>query len=154
MLALADRVKFLRAVSFFSDAPEEVLTRVAEVAEEVIVESGCPIVIKGQLETTMYIIVSGQVQVHDDDRVMVHLDQGEVFGELSALDPAPRSASVTASAEVDLLSLNHENLMALMQERFEVAYGIIRFLCRRYRQAGRQESVSQLKVSKVLRALG
>ena len=34
---------------------------------------------------------------------MSRLDEGTVFGELALLDPAPRSATVTAVTEVELL---------------------------------------------------
>jgi len=62
------------------------------------------------------------------------LGPGEVFGELAALDPEPRMASVTVTQPSLLLRMNHADLDELIAEHPEVAIGIIRVLCRRLRK--------------------
>ena len=74
-----------------------------------------------------------RVRVHAGDTTVATLGERDAFGELSALDPELRSASVTAVDDTRLLCLDHEQLFELMSERIEVGRGIIRFLCRRYR---------------------
>jgi CRP-like cAMP-binding protein len=49
------------------------------------------------------------------------LGRGEVFGELAALDPEPRNASVTTIEPVLLLRMRHAELGELMSEHAEVA---------------------------------
>jgi CRP-like cAMP-binding protein len=51
-----------------------------------------------------------------------------VFGEAALLDGAPRSASVEAVTEVDLLRIGRAEFEALLDERPEVARGVIRTL--------------------------
>ena len=60
------------------------------------------------------------------------VERGQVFGELSALDPEQRTASVSACEDTRLLRPDHETLFDMMGQRVEVAHAIIRFLVRRY----------------------
>lgn len=61
------------------------------------------------------------------------LGERNVVGEMAALDPEPRSASVSALDDSLLLKLTSEDLDLLMSEDVEVARGIIQTLCRRLR---------------------
>jgi len=134
MLLTIEKVMMLRAVSMFEDTGEGILAEVASILGEVEAKAGDRLVEEGDFGTTMYVIVEGQVRVHTGEQTIAVLAERDVFGELSALDPERRSASVTAVCDTRLLSLDHEVLFELMSERMEVAWGIIRFLCRRYRR--------------------
>ena len=81
----------------------------------------------------MYIIVEGRVKVHDGDRTFVELEERDFFGELTTLDPAPHSATVTATEDVRLLGLDREPLYELMADHPEVLRKIIHELCERLR---------------------
>lgn len=153
MLTVDERIALLRTISFFGDCPDDVLADVAAIAEEHHIANGQTIIVEGDLETTMYIIVDGQVRVHSQERTIVDLGPREVIGELAALDPAPRSATVTTLQPTHLLSIRHETLMQVMVDHFAVAQGVIRFLCRRFRQSGRRETPHQLLVARALRSL-
>src|SRR4051794_26549302 len=103
-----DKVSLLKRVSFFSEASDDVLDRVAAILTPLNVIADTPIIVAGEMETTMYILVEGQVRVHIEGQDITAIDAPDVFGELSALDPAPRSASVTATSDAQLLALSHE----------------------------------------------
>lgn len=133
MLLTIEKVIMLRAVSMFADTPDDVLADVAAILVERELEAGASIIEEGELGRTLYIVVEGQVRVHRGARTLALLGDRDVFGELAALDPERRSASVTAVRDTRLLCLDHEPLSELMAERIEVAQGIIRFLCQRYR---------------------
>ena len=70
---------------------------------------------KGDPGSSMYIILSGAVQIYlpagkDTPRVALNdLHTGEYFGELSLFDSKPRSASVDAVVETVLLKLTRED---------------------------------------------
>ena len=128
-----EKVSLLKRVSIFEALPDDLLGGVAARLQEQQVAAGTPIIVEGQSGTTMYVIAGGEVRVHSGQALIARLGPKDVFGELSALDPEPRSASVTAETDVSLLLLEHDELFELMNERVEVALGIIRFLCRRYR---------------------
>ena len=52
---------------------------------------------------------------------------------MAALDPEPRSATVTATEATRLFRLEQESLYDLMADRIEVVRGVIRVLCHRLR---------------------
>lgn len=133
MLLTLEKVVILKSVSIFSDTPEELLAEVASILGEVEVGANETIIEKGEIGRSMYIIVDGSVRVHDGDRTIAELGPRDIFGELAALDPEPRSASVTSLAEAHLFRLDQHALYELMAEHSEVAYSIIRILCRRLR---------------------
>lgn len=94
---------------------------------------GTAVRVLAALGDCMYIIVDGEVRVHDGERTLNHLGEGDVFGEMALLDPEPRLASVTASTDTRMFRLDQEPFYELMDDRIEVARGIIRVLTRHLR---------------------
>lgn len=133
MLSTVEKVIILKGVSIFSETPDEVLAEVASLLEEVEVEAGQPVFEKGDMGTAMYVVVEGHVRVHDGDRTLRELGSREIFGEMAALDPEPRSASVSATRPTHLFRLDQDALYELMADRIEVVRGVIRVLCHRLR---------------------
>jgi CRP-like cAMP-binding protein len=82
----------------------------------------------------MYIILSGQVQIHKGKTELATLHEKEVFGELSLLDAETRSASATAKTDCVLYKIDQEPFYELIDTRPEVARGFIKILCTRLRQ--------------------
>lgn len=123
----------LGKVGLFSQLPDEVLNEIAGLAQIERARQGNMIFEKGDLGTKLYAILSGRVRVHDGQQTLAHLGQGEIFGEMAAIDTQPRSASVTAEEETLLLCLEQGQLLDLMSRRSEVGLGIMRALSRRFR---------------------
>ena len=107
---------------------------VAALAEEVRVPKGETIFRKGDAGESLYVIVRGEVKVHDGDLDLKHLKDRSVFGELAVLDPEPRSASITAIADTHLLRLDREAFLELMTSNMEVVRGVLSVLCDRIRE--------------------
>ena len=134
MLLTIERVLILKSVDIFAETQEGVLAQVAEIIEEVEFEADQTIVEEGDVGRSMYIIVRGRARIHIEGRVLEEITEGSVFGELAALDPEPRSASVTALGDVLLFRLDHNALFELMAEHIDVVHGIVRVLCQRLRR--------------------
>ncbi|OQX12547.1 MAG: cyclic nucleotide-binding protein [Desulfobacteraceae bacterium IS3] len=134
MLLTIEKVMILKSTDIFSATPEEDLIEVASIVEEVEYKKGKDIFIKGDIGTSMYIIVEGQVRVHDEGKKIADLGEKTVFGELAALDPEPRMATVTALEDTHLFRLDQGPLYDLMAEHIEVVRGITRVLCQRLRK--------------------
>ncbi|GAB4441537.1 MAG: hypothetical protein OHK0015_38990 [Chloroflexi bacterium OHK40] len=133
MLTTLEKVLILKSVSIFSDTADVVLAEVAAILSEEEVPAGTPIFARGDLGTSMYVIVSGRVRVHDGERTLNELGSRDVFGEMALLDPEPRIASVTAIEDTLLFRVDHEPFVQVMADRVEVALGIIRVLTRHLR---------------------
>jgi CRP/FNR family transcriptional regulator, cyclic AMP receptor protein len=134
VLSTIEKVILLKTAPLFAGTPDEVLAAVAAVSGEVELTTGRLIFAKGDAGDCMYIIVSGRLRAHDGLHTLNYLEQGDIFGEMAILDPQPRMASVTAVEDSLLLVLDQEALNELMEDRPEVARGIIRVLSRRLRE--------------------
>jgi CRP-like cAMP-binding protein len=128
-----DKIQRLRRATIFASAPDNVLAAVADALQEVKLAPNQQLFAKGDLGTSMYVIVSGLVRVHIGDQTIVELSEGEMVGELAALDPEPRSASVSAIDASTLYQIEQSTLQSLMAVHPEIVQGIIKELAHRLR---------------------
>ena len=135
MLSTVEKVILLKSMDFFADTSEDVLLDVASILEEVDVPPGETFLQKGTLDSSLYLLIEGQVRIHDDNRTVAELQPGDVIGELALLDPAPRSASVTAVGEVSLFRLDQAPFYELLDDRVEIARKMLQVLARRLRRS-------------------
>jgi CRP-like cAMP-binding protein len=129
MLLTIEKVLILKSVKIFSSVPEAQLVDMATVVETVNYSAGDIIIRQGDLGTSMYIVAAGKVRFFDSHKELGVVGGRTVFGELSALDPEPRSVSVAAVEDCTLLRLNGESLYDLMSGNREVTRGIVQVLC-------------------------
>lgn len=128
-----EKMLFLKSLSLFQYVKDEVLVSIAGAVEEMTFQPGELIIQKGGLGNTMFMIVDGKVKVHDNDHLLKEMGPHEVFGELAALSPEKRIASVTAIEETVVLKISSTTLYDLMEIQIELAKGIIQVLCQRSR---------------------
>ena len=77
----------------------------------------------------LWIIVSGRCEVLKGtdgaaERSLAVLEQGAVFGEMSFFNPAPHSASVKATTEVEVMRLSRSRYDQLMERNPTAAYKV------------------------------
>lgn len=133
MLSTLEKQQLLRTVNLFAETSEEILNEVARLLEEVVCPAGETLFVQGDYGDAMYIIIEGRVRVHSGGRTLTILEKGGVFGEMAALDPEPRSASVTALDNLRLLRLERVPFAALITSQPEITTGIIHILCQTLR---------------------
>jgi len=129
MLLTIEKVLILKSVKIFSSVPEAQLVDLATIVESVEYDAGEQIVTQGDLGSSMYIVANGKVRVFEGEKELGILGSRAVFGELAALDPEPRAASVEALEDCTLLRLDGESLYDLMSGNKEVTRGIVHVLC-------------------------
>jgi CRP/FNR family cyclic AMP-dependent transcriptional regulator len=132
-LGISDRIVFLKSVPLFTEIPDQYLFELADRLEEVEVKAGETVFEKGDAGSCMYMIIEGQVRVHDGERILNNLGKRDVFGEMAALDPELRSLSITANEATCLYRLDREPLFATMADHPEVALQVIHILSQRLR---------------------
>jgi CRP-like cAMP-binding protein len=133
----------LQTVVLFAEIPGRALLKLVSIVTEIRKRAGETIFEKGDAGDNMYVIVEGQVRVHDGGHTLNHLDKGDVFGEMALLGPETRMASVTAVVDTHFLRLHREPFQSLMAGHPEMAQGIIRVLLRHLRD--RVRDVAELR---------
>jgi CRP/FNR family transcriptional regulator, cyclic AMP receptor protein len=135
MLSTVEKVLFLKSIDLFSQIPGEDLAQIALISSEETRDQGDEVFAEGEAGDALYLVIDGKVRVHKQDRVIAELGERECFGETAILDAAPRSATVTAVSESNLLKITREDFQEIMSEKPEIAMGIIKVLTRRLRDA-------------------
>ena len=124
-MSTIERVVALQRVTLFGAVPGRVLAAVALRATEVEVEAGTTVIEAEAVEDHLFAVVRGRFRVHRDGNPIATIGPGATIGELAALLPEPRSASVTALEPATLLRIDRDVLEELLADRPELAAGVI-----------------------------
>jgi CRP-like cAMP-binding protein len=103
----------LHAVDLLRNCTHEQLEEVARMAERVQVEEGEVLAREGRIGREFFLILSGSVAVTQMGRRVNTMGPGDFFGELAAMDPGPRNATVTALSDLDVLIIGPRELSAM-----------------------------------------
>jgi CRP/FNR family transcriptional regulator, cyclic AMP receptor protein len=102
---------------------------------------------QGEVGNCMYVVQEGRAVVsreQDGSEVVVgELCTGEVFGEMAIFDRLPRSATVRASGQARVLTLDKKGFLRRVHEDPSLAFRILERLSLRIRHLN--EEVSRLK---------
>jgi NTE family protein len=98
---------------------------------------------EGEPGDTLYLVLSGRLRVvaerEGEQRVLTTLGPGAALGELAVLTDAPRSASVQAVRDSELLELDGEHFAELLRREPELGIGVARALAERLQRGGMLE---------------
>ena len=126
----------LARMPFFAAAPPLVLNNLLPVFRPLAVDAGAAVVEKGALDDSLYLVCRGELEVLGDDGSRLDgLREGECFGEMALLFGQPRSATVRATTDCDLLVLDGEDFRRIIDE-FPAVAAEFRAVAER-RRAGR-----------------
>ena len=136
-MSTIERVVALGRIGLFAEVPGRTLAAVAQRAVEVEVAAGAAVIVEGAVDDHLFAVVRGRLRVHQGDRTLTILGAGATVGELAALVPEPRSASVTALEPGLLLRIDRAVLDELLADRPELARGVISALVTMVRERTR-----------------
>jgi CRP/FNR family cyclic AMP-dependent transcriptional regulator len=112
-MGLEATVDRLQGVDLLRNCTDAQLQEVARLAERVQVAEGEILAREGRIGREFFLILSGSVAVTQMGRRVNTLGSGDFFGELAAMDPGPRNATVTALTDVDVLIIGPRELSAM-----------------------------------------
>jgi CRP/FNR family cyclic AMP-dependent transcriptional regulator len=105
----------LKSIDQFTTCTKAQLRGVVRLAEQVKVDQGEILVREGQNDRELFLILAGTVEVVQAGRVVNALGPCDFFGELGALNRGPRSATVTALSDLELLVIGPRAFDSLAQ---------------------------------------
>jgi CRP/FNR family transcriptional regulator, cyclic AMP receptor protein len=108
-------VDLLQGVDLLRNCTHAQLQEVARLAERVQVGEGEVLAREGRIGREFFLILSGSVAVTQLGRRVNTLGSGDFFGELAAMDPGPRNATVTALTDLDVLIIGPRELSAMSE---------------------------------------
>jgi len=125
----------LGEVPLFRACSKQDLRRIARLADPVDVKEGETLVQEGKQGHELYVILSGEAVVIRHGRKVATLGPGEYFGELAALHPAPRTATVKAKTAMEVLIVTARELSVLLEDVPLVARKLLTGMAGRLQEA-------------------
>jgi CRP/FNR family transcriptional regulator, cyclic AMP receptor protein len=122
----------LKMIDQFASCTREQLQYVVRLAERVRVGQGEILTREDRIGREFFLILSGTVGVTQKGRRVSTLGPGDFFGEVAALSPRLRDATVTALSDLDVLIIGPRELGAMTAIpgfRDALLKGLARRLC-------------------------
>lgn len=110
--ALERELDLLRTVPFLEPLPPGILEQLASSASPMTVPAGDVVVRSGEPGDRFYLVIDGTVEVRTDDGRQSALGPGAYFGEIALLRDVPRTATVRAVSDSQLLALERDAFIA------------------------------------------
>jgi CRP-like cAMP-binding protein len=112
--------EFLGSVPFFAEVLSDAeLDALAAAARPIRFDKDSNLITEHDLGDSMFVIMEGTVAVtirdSGKDRQVATLQDGDLFGEMSLLTGAPRSATVTATSPVVALEIDKTSIARLLR---------------------------------------
>ncbi len=120
-LTQAEIVDALSAVTLFTGLSRRQLKVVARVCSPVQYDAGATVLKERDAAQHMTVVLGGTASVIRRGTVLATVGPGDVVGEMSLLDGAPRSASVVADTTLDALLLYATEFRALLEREPSIA---------------------------------
>jgi CRP/FNR family transcriptional regulator, cyclic AMP receptor protein len=127
--------RFLSSIPIFGGLEDATICRVERMLTEQACPEGMVVCREGEAGRSMYVVGEGEVLVcryGPDGGVvrMVRLGPGEFFGEMTLIDPQPRSATVVVQEPSRLYALTNRDLYELYLEDLQGYTMVLQNLCR------------------------
>lgn len=123
----------LGSIPLFSELTAKELGQIRSLMTSVTVGVGTTLTREGQTGHDMFIIVSGNATVSRGGQLLATVGPGDFQGEISLLDGGPRTATVTATTEMELLVATSQEFNAMLDKSPALARRMLPALARRIR---------------------
>jgi hypothetical protein len=107
-------VELLYGVPLFQPLRRPMVEQLASRLERVAVPAGEVVVREGDVGDLFYVIESGALDASHDGRVLSHMTTGDHFGEIALLRDVPRTATVVATEDSVLQTIQREDFLAAL----------------------------------------
>ena len=138
MYSVLEKTILLKSVSLFQNIPGNILSKIAQISIEIQLSENDIIFKEGTVGDSLYIIISGNVNIVKNGQLITNLSKGDCLGEMALLDREPRSADTVAANETILLKIDQEGFFELMAGNSEIMREIVKMLAKRLRSMNKE----------------
>lgn len=129
-----DLLAVLSASAVFGGLPRRQLKTIARYSRAVSVPAGTRLVTEGDAGSEFCIVVSGGCRVERRGVALRTLEPGDSFGEISVIDGEPRTATVTAVSDTDLVVLSQPDFDHALKVAPDLGRALLTQLCAQIRR--------------------
>jgi CRP-like cAMP-binding protein len=137
-VTLEEIAERLGKVPIFSGCSKRELGVIARAAKPVTHKAGTLIAREGERGIGLFLILSGGCRVTIGGKTKAKLGPGDFFGEVALLDGGPRTATVTALTEVQLIGITEWVFRGLLAEHPSIALKTLESVAGRLRAVSKE----------------
>ena len=125
------KVELLKGVPLFSKLDKKGLQDVAQIADELDLRAGKEMAKEGDRGREFFVLLNGEAEVTRAGRRINTMKEGDFFGEIALVTKMPRTATVTATSDVDVLVITERAFDALLDKSPEIGRRVAEALAER-----------------------
>jgi CRP-like cAMP-binding protein len=110
------KVELLKGVPLFSKLDKKALQDVAHIADELDLPAGKEMATEGDRGREFFVLLKGEADVTRGGEKINTMKEGDFFGEIALVTKMPRTATVTATSEVDVLVITERAFDDLLKK--------------------------------------
>lgn len=138
-------VHILKNIPYFSELTIEEMQNLVASSQKRRYSRGSIVLHKDEVGDETYLIMIGKVKVvvtHTGGKEIILniLKSGDFFGEMAVFDNMPRSATVVAEEDCELLIISRESMNNQIKRNPQIAFKLLSDMSRRLREADEQIS--------------
>lgn len=139
----AEAFAAIRGSTMLQGVDDAELARLAELCEERQMAEGTTVFIENMPGESLFVICKGAVRIsrmfaEGDEKILVVLGPGDVFGEMAIIDGMPRAATARVAEAVELISLRKKEFDDLCQSDPALALKLVVNLVRNFSKRTRE----------------
>ena len=128
------RADLIADIGLFAGCSQKELARIGSLLTEVPIKAGRVLCKEGDPGTEAFIIADGECDVVLKGKKLATLGPGQVVGEMSLIDQAPRSATVSATGDMTVYVLESREFWSMVSESPLIARKLLKNLAQRLRE--------------------
>ena len=125
------KVELLKQVPLFSKLKRKELEDVAHIADEIDLKAGKEMATEGDRGREFFVLLKGEADVTKGGQKINTMKEGDFFGEIALVTKMPRTATVTATSDVDVLVITEQAFDNLLKKSPEIGRGVAEALAER-----------------------
>ena len=125
------KVELLKRVPLFSKLDKKGLPDVCRIADEIDLPAGKEMATEGDRGREFFVLLKGEAAVTKGGEQIATMKEGDFFGEIALVTKMPRTASVTAVSDVDVLVITERAFDSLMEHTPEIGRAVAEALMER-----------------------
>ena len=125
------KVELLKTVPLFSKLDKKGLEDVAHIADEIDLPAGKEMATEGDRGREFFVLLKGEAEVTRGGEKINTMKEGDFFGEIALVTKMPRTATVTATSDVDVLVITERAFDNLLKKSPTIGRGVAEALAER-----------------------
>ena len=125
------KVELLKRVPLFSKLDKKGLQELSYIADELDLPAGKEMATEGDRGREFFVLLKGEADVTKGGQRINTMKEGDFFGEIALVTKMPRTATVTATTDVDVLVITERAFDSLLKKSPEVGRSVAEALAER-----------------------